>query len=62
MEVGTAINTDVVGMSTDEVRNELIEMLDSIDTTLEIGEGTTISDDYLNSLQAMLDQGQITQE
>jgi hypothetical protein len=57
MEVGTAINTDVVGMSTDEVRNELIEMLDSIDTTLEIGEGTTISDDYLNSLQAMLDQG-----
>jgi hypothetical protein len=32
-------------------------MLDSIDTTLEIGEGTTISDDYLNSLQAMLDQG-----
>jgi hypothetical protein len=62
MEVGTAINTDVVGMSTDEARNELIEMLDSIDTTLEIGEGTTISDDYLNSLQAMLDQGQITQE
>jgi hypothetical protein len=62
MEVGTAINTDVVGMSTDEVRNELIEMLDSIDTALEIGEGTTISDDYLNSLQAMLDQGQITQE
>jgi hypothetical protein len=51
MEVGTAINTEFgEGMSTDDVRNELIEMLESIDTSVEVGAGTTISEDYLNSM------------
>jgi hypothetical protein len=60
MEVATAIGED--GMSTDEVRNELVAILDSIDTSMELGEGTTISQDYLDTLQEMLDQGQITEE
>jgi hypothetical protein len=51
MEVGTAINTEIAnGMSTDDVRNELIAMLDSIDTSVEVGAGTTISQDYLDSM------------
>ena len=60
MEVATAIDGD--GMSTDKVRNELIEGLEAIDTSIEVGEGTTISDDFLNSMQAMIDQGQVTEE
>lgn len=59
MTISTSINEDQ-GFSIEEVQNELYNFLDNIDTSLEIGEGTTISDDYLNTLQAMLDNGQIT--
>lgn len=60
MEVATSINSD--GLSTDEVRNELKAILDGIDTAIELGEGTTISDSYMDSLQSMLDNAQITEE
>lgn len=60
MEVATSINSD--GLSTDEVRNELKTILDGIDTAIELGEGTTISDTYMDSLQSMLDNAQITEE
>lgn len=59
MTISTSIN-EGQGFSVEEVQNELYNFLDSIDTSLEIGEGTTISDDYLNTLQTMLDNGQIT--
>ncbi len=64
MDVATAINDNGTGnaMSTDDVRETLIAGLEEIDTSIEVGEGTTISDDFLNSMQAMLDQGQITEE
>jgi hypothetical protein len=53
MEIGTAINEG--SMTTAEVESKLLEALDEIDTAIELGEGSTISDDYFHSLQEMLD-------
>lgn len=58
MEIATAIDGN--GMSPEAIRATLTNLLNSIDTSVELGEGTTISDEYLDSLQAMLDSGQIT--
>lgn len=60
MEYKTAING--VSKSPEEIQNILLGLLSQLDDDmdLEIGQNATISDDYLNSLQAMLDSGQMT--
>lgn len=60
MEYKTAING--VSKSPEEIQNILLGLLSQLDDNmdLEIGQNATISDDYLNSLQAMLDSGQMT--
>jgi hypothetical protein len=40
----------------------LRDAIDSIDTSVEIGEGSTLSGDYLESLQKMIDSGSITED
>jgi transposase len=40
----------------------LRDAIDSIDTSVEIGEGSTLSGDYLDSLQKMIDSGSITED
>jgi len=53
------------GFSHDEIKQTLLgvlDELDNLDTSLEIGEGSTLSDDALDSMQEMLDTGQVTYE
>lgn len=51
-----------IGAAADEARNALFEMLNGFDTSLEVGEGTTLSGDFLETVQQMLDASQITQD
>ena len=57
-----SVNGEEVYGTAEEVRNTLLQMLDDIDTNIELGKGATISDDYLNAMQQMLDSGQVTEE
>ena len=57
-----AINDNQTAVAVEDARKALSDMLDSIDTSLELGEGTTLSGDFLNTVQQMLDAGQITED
>ena len=48
--------------SVEQVRNTLTELMDSIDTSITLGEQTEISDEFYNQVQEMLDQGIITEQ
>ena len=61
MDISNISLNDSAAVAVDEGREALQNMLDSIDTSLEIGEGTTLSGDFLDTIQAMLDAGQITE-
>lgn len=61
MDFSTAINEDWSGTIKD-AQSQLKGLLEDIDTSIEVGEGTTLSSDFLDSVQAMLDAGVITSE
>ena len=61
MEYSTAINEDWSGTISD-AQNQLRDLLDSIDTSVEIGKDSTLSQDYLNQVQSMLDAGVIAED
>lgn len=61
MDFSTAINEDWSGTIKD-AQSQLKGLLQDIDTSIEVGEGTTLSSDFLNSVQDMLDAGVITSE
>ena len=60
MEYKTAINGQ--SKSPKEIQDILLGLLSELDTSLELGENATVSQDYLDSLQAMLDSGQMTSD
>lgn len=57
-----AFNEGATAVAVAEGRQALLDMLDSIDTSMEIGEGTTLSGDFLNTIQGMLDSGQLAED
>ena len=61
MDFSTAINEDWSGTIKD-AQTQLKGLLEDIDTSIEVGEGTTLSSDFLDSVQDMLDAGVITSE
>lgn len=60
MEYKTAINGQ--SKSPKEIQDILLGLLSKLDTSLELGENATVSQDYLDSLQAMLNSGQMTSD
>ena len=61
MDFSTAINEDWSGTIKD-AQSQLRGLIDSIDTSIEIGKESTLSQDYLNQVQNMLDAGVIAEE
>lgn len=61
MDFSSAINDSWSGTITD-AQAQLRGLLDDIDTSVEIGKETTLSSDFLNSVQGMLDAGVIAEE
>lgn len=54
---------ETIGVAVDEAREALLKMLDGFDTTIDVGELITFDDTgYMDTIQKMLDAGQITQE
>ena len=62
MEFTTSLDNDIWSGTIKDAQSVLNELLDDLDTSIEIGEGATLSGDYLNELQNMLDAGVITSE
>ena len=67
MEFNTAIDYGADGEGVfagtiADAQNVLNSMLDDIDTSIEVGEGAYLSEDYLNTIQDMLDSGVISSE
>ena len=62
MVIGEVSINDNAAVAVDTARQTLQDMLNDLDTSIEIGEGSTLSDTYLETLQQMLDAGQITEE
>ena len=61
MEFSTAINENWSGTIAD-AQAQLRGLLDDIDTSVEIGKESTLSSDFLDSVQGMLDAGVIAEE
>ena len=61
MDFKQAINNDWTGTIAN-AQEQLRGLLDDIDTSIEVGKETTLSSDYLNSVQDMLDAGVIAEE
>lgn len=61
IELKQAINDSWAG-TTEDAQNQLRGLLDDIDTSIEIGKESTLSSDFLNSVQAMLDAGVIAED
>ena len=61
MEYSTPINNSWEG-SVSEAQNVLRNLLDDLDTSIEVGKETTLSSDFLDSVQGMLDAGVIAEE
>ena len=61
MDFSTAINEDWSGTIKD-AQSQLRGLIDSIDTSIEIGKESTLSQDYLNQVQNMLNAGVIAEE
>lgn len=61
MEYKTAINDNWSGTIQD-AQAQLRGLLDDIDTSVEIGKESTLSSDFLDSVQSMLDAGVIAEE
>ena len=61
MEISTPVNEEWSGTIA-EAQNNLRGLLDDIDTSVEIGKESTLSSDFLNSVQDMLDAGVIAED
>jgi hypothetical protein len=50
MEIGDISFNDNIAVDVDTIRNTLMDELDKIDTSIEIGKETTLSDDFINTM------------
>ena len=61
MDISSAINQEWTG-GVQDAQNQLRGLLDDIDTSIEIGKESTLSSDFLDSVQNMLDAGVIAED